>query len=235
MRRLLLIITLFCWIFAATSVSAQEGDSTPTPLPTPAEFFEQPTLQAAVPSIGISYPSQGETLAGIVPISGTITLPGLTLWELSFSYAENPNDTWFLLKSGTEKLSGELYSWDTRLLTDGDYTLRLRVLFSDASRDILVSPVKVRNYTEDISIPTLLPTATSTLPATATATIEPLETTAPSTPSMRPTPTQLPANPAILENKIIFASLLRGASYTALAFAILGILLYLRQRFSKRS
>jgi hypothetical protein len=232
MRRLLITLTFFCWIFAATSVSAQEGDSTPTPLPTATEITEQSTPQPGLPSIGITYPLDGNILTGIIPITGTITLPGFNLWELSFSYINNPTDTWFILKSGTETLNGEIYTWDTNALTDGDYVLRLRVYFSDAYRNVLVSPVKVRNYSKEPPAPTQTPTITETLPATATTT--PPEATITSMPTLRPTPTAPPPNPVILTNEEIIESLLRGASYVALAFFLLAAFYYLLQRFSKR-
>ncbi|MBK8419669.1 MAG: hypothetical protein IPL17_12695 [Anaerolineales bacterium] len=54
--------------------------------------------------------------------------------------------------------------WDTTLLTDGDYTLRLRVYFQDgASQDILIQDLKLRN---DVPLPTETPTATATLTLT---------------------------------------------------------------------
>ena len=100
---------------------------------------------------------------GVVPISGSLTLPGFSSWELAFAPLDNPTDTWFLLKSGSELNSGELYLWDTSLLTDGDYSLRLRAAFPDAYREVLVSPIQVRNYSTDTATrsPTISPTSTA--------------------------------------------------------------------------
>ncbi len=231
MRRLLPALFLLLWMSLPVDVSAQESDSTPTPTPNETGQAEQSAPQPGSESIGITSPLPGETLAGSVPISGLITQPGFSLWELSFSFAENPTDNWFLLASGTQTLEGEIANWDTTPLTDGDYALRLRVYFSDAYRDVLIAPVRIRNY----SVDTPTPTQTSALasPSLPSATPRPTET-ATITRTPRSTPTALPPNPAILSNKEIAASLLRGAGYTALSFAVFGLLIWLKNRLTRK-
>ena len=233
MRRLLLALFLLLWMSLPVDVSAQEGDSTPTPTPTETGQAEQSTPTPGSASIGITSPLPGETLAGSIPISGLITQPGFSLWELSFSFVENPTDNWFLLASGTQTLEGQIANWDTTPLTDGDYALRLRIYFSDAYRDVLVTPVRVRNYSVDTPSPTPTQTATLAGPSLPNATPRPTET-ATITRTPRSTPTALPPNPAILTNKEIAASLLRGAGYTALSFAIFGLLVWLKTRLTHK-
>jgi hypothetical protein len=233
MRRLLPVLLILVWMSLPMAASAQEGDSTPTPGPGATGQAELSTPQPGSPAIGIAYPAPGDSLEGLVEISGLITLPGFNLWQLSFAYADNPTDTWFLLASGgSEPLSGPLHYWDTTALTDGDYSLRLRVFFADAYRDVLVTPVQIRNYSQDT--PTPSPTAAETdLPASS-ATPTPPTATSTATRTPRLTPTPLPTNPVILENEEIYAALLQGTGYTGVAFLLFGILLYIGHKLSNR-
>lgn len=229
MRRFLLFLALFLWMFLPVNVSAQEGDTSPTPAETSEN--ERSTPQPVLPSIGINYPAANETVKGLIPITGTVSLSGFSLWELSFSFSENTTGTWFLLQSGSEPISGELTVWDTTSLTDGDYALRLRVYLSDGYQDVLVAPVRVRNYKLDTATPTVSPSATGTLLPTATAT--PLAPTPTLSPTPRPRPSQLPPNPATLNNTQIFNAIMRGAGYAVLFFAFFGSLLYWQYSKSK--
>jgi hypothetical protein len=232
MRRLLPVLLILVWMSLPVAASAQGSDSTPTPESTATGETELSTPQPGLPSIGIAYPSQGETLTGIVPITGEVTQPGFNLWQLSFSYVDNPTDTWFLLASGSQPLSGQLHAWDTSPLTDGDYSLRLRVYFSDAYRDVLVSPVRVRNYSQDTPTPTPTPAETASPAPSATQGLPTATNTVTATPRLTPTP--LPPNPASLKNEEIFEALLHGTGYTGAAFILFGILFYLGHKFSQR-
>lgn len=179
--------------------------------------------------MSISSPSEAEYVQGVVTISGSATVLGFSSYELSFAYENDPTQTWFQLTSSSLPVfEGELGTWDTTTLTDGDYILRLQVFLLDGTvQETTVSNVRVRNYTP---IPTDTPTPTSTpvvqfaaptaqliLPASATV-----------TPSM-PTPTPLPPNPAGLEETSIFGALGRGAALAVLLFVVLGLLLRLRR------
>jgi hypothetical protein len=230
MRRLLLTACLFLWMSLPAAASAQQADSTPTP--NSAETGQTPAPEPESETVAISSPTVGETVRGVVPISGLLTLPGFSSWELAFAPLGNPTDTWFLLKSGSELTSGELYLWDTSLLTDGDYSLRLRAAFSDAYREVLVSPIRVRNYSADTVTPSPTISPTNTAGATATATIQ-VATSTPS-PTPRFTPTPLPPNPAILRNDDIFLALLQGGGYVGLAFLLFGAIAFLKEKLSKK-
>jgi len=232
MRRLLPVLLILVWMSLPVAASAQEGDSTPTPNPDATGQAELSPPQPGSPAIGIAYPAPGDTLEGLVEISGLITLPGFNLWQLSFAYADNPTDTWFLLASGSEPLSGPLHYWDTSTLTDGDYSLRLRVFFSDAYRDVLVTPVRVRNYSQDT--PTPAPTAAETGVPAPSATQAPPTATSTATRTPRLTPTPLPPNPVIVENEEIYTALLQGTGITGAAFLFFGILLYIGHKISHR-
>lgn len=211
-RWLLILLALFGWMSPPGLVSAQEGEPT-----------SAPGIQTVTPVsvLAISYPTSGETLTGSVPINIAVNQPGINAWELSFAFIENPTDTWFLLASGSDPFEGEILRWDTTVLTDGDYVLRLRATFSDAYRDVLVTPLKIRNYSADTPTPAPDTTATRTPGPLASPTQLP---TPANTTNPRQTPTPLPPNPVILNNEDIAESALRGAGYSLILFIAIGLL-----------
>lgn len=182
-----------------------------------------------VTGIHITSPTSGATLRGLVDILGTTAVDGFFSAELSFSYASSPAPTWFHLASVDQPISdGLLAQWDTNLITDGDYDLRLRVTLQDGSvLDSVVTGLRIRNLT---------PTETATVPPTVTP--EFIETAAPTSPptftpaptaTRRPTPTPLPPNPAAVTQPEITSSLTSGLVIAVLVFIIIGIFLRLRR------
>ena len=128
--------------------------------------------QTAEPSL--SSPQSGQILRGKVEIAGNLDVPNFSSAELDFGYAipeegaSDPAGNWFPIQTFSQPIKdATLTVWDTTLLTDGDYTLRLRVFLQDGSfQDALVSNIKIGN---DVLLPTETPTATliptSTYPA----------------------------------------------------------------------
>ena len=177
----------------------------------------------------ISSPGDGQIVQGSVVVSGTVSALGFSSYELSFAYADDPTQTWFMLASSSQPVfEGELGTWDTTTLTDGDYTLRLRVFMLDGSvQEKTVSSLRVRNYTA-VPTSTFTPTVTPIVqfaPPTAQL-IAPAPATA--TPSL-PTPTPLAPNPASLQEASISSALGRGAILAMLLFVGFGLLLRLRR------
>lgn len=205
MKRVILFLLVF-FILLPRPVRAQEGTQ-----------------------LVISYPLEGQIVQGLVTVSGTVAILGFEDYELSFAYQNDPTQTWFVLASSSLPVfEGELGTWDTTTLTDGDYILRLRVFLLDGSmQETTVSGLRVRNYT---AIPTSTPTPTATavvrfavptaqliVPALATA-----------TPSL-PTPTPLPPNPASLAGVSISEALGKGAILALMLFLAFGLILRLRR------
>jgi hypothetical protein len=224
----LLLPLLFLWMSPPGFASAQENDSTPSPGAT--NQGERATPEPASPALNITDPKAGETLQGSLAINIAVNQPGLNAWELSFAFVENPTDTWFLLARGSDPFEGEILRWDTTSLSDGDYVLRLRATFSDAYRDVLVTPLKIRNYSIDTPAPAPEHTATRTPAPIASPT--PTRITDPSLPT-RSAPTPLPANPAILYNEEIAESALRGAGYSLVIFASIGLLAWVKRKVTR--
>jgi hypothetical protein len=193
-------------------------------------------LQQSLPAI--SAPANGQTLTGTVEITGALDSADFRSAELSFGYASDPTDTWFTIQSFTEPIGpGVLATWDTSLVTDGDYRLRLRQVRLDGSfADFQVEDLHLRNNT-----PTETPTPSQAQPSpTATqtemvpdASEPPVETTAVPAASGapdRPTPLPLPSNPAAIGSGAVYSIFARGALLALILFIVLGVFLQLRRR-----
>ena len=191
-------------------------------------LFPAPAHAQNEGSLQILSPEAGQVLKGNFSISGTVTLLGFSSYELSFAYEDDQTQTWFVIASSkTPVYDGELGTWDTTTLTDGDYTLRLQATLLDgSSMQTTISGLRVRNYTA-VPTETLVPTSTPVSPflAPTAQLIAPVVITL--TPSL-PTPTDFPPNPAGLDTPEMTSALGRGALWVLLIF--LGVALILRLR-----
>ena len=191
--------------------------------------FPQPVLAQEEGQLTISFPPEAQYIQGAVTITGSVTVLGFSSYEMAFAYEDDPTQTWFVLTSSTLPVfEGELGTWDTTTLTDGDYSLRLKVFLLDGTvQETMVSELHVRNYTP---IPTDTPTPTSTPVVQFAAPTAQLIAPAPATvTSSLPTPTLLPSNPASLAEASISGALGRGAALALLLFVAFGLLLRLRR------
>ena len=192
-------------------------------------LFPQPVLAQEGADLAISSPEADQIVQGLVIVSGTVTVLGFSSYELSFAYKDDPTETWFTLQnSSLPVFEGELGAWDTTTLTDGDYSLRLRVFLLDGSaQETIVTDLRVRNYTA-VPTSTFTPTATpfAEIVAPTAQLIAPLPATA--TPS-HPTPTPFPPNPAGLTVSSISEALGRGAILSLLLILVVSLILRLRR------
>jgi len=184
---------------------------------------ETPT---AVPTAAILSPMAGQAVQGKIPVVAFTAIQGFQLAELYFGYAEDQTGTWFLVAQNAEPVSNaEIGAFDTSLITDGNYNLRLVVQLQDGTRVIVTVPeLRVRNYSP---IETSTPT-----PVTPTATLSPGEmptATATPIPTVTMTPTLLPTNPAEMTDGQITNSLSKGVLGTIIIFLILGVYLLIKQ------
>jgi hypothetical protein len=191
-----------------------------TATPTPTE----------IPSAAILSPAEGQAVQGSLPVVVFTAVQGFASAELSFGYVNNPTGTWFLIAQSIAPLVNEqMASWDTNLITDGIYDLRLIVRLQDGSQqERSVKGVRVRNYSP---IETDTPT-----PLTATATFAPGEAptlTQTIVPTATPTFTALPTNPAEMTTDAIVGSLGKGTVAVAGIFLLLGIYIVYKKLKSK--
>ena len=209
MRRLLPIITLVVpLLFPSLGVTAQE--TTPIPL---AEII-------------VLSPVPGQALQGNILITAEINLEEYISAELSFSYADDPRDTWFLIHEIKEPVNeGLSVEWDTTILTDGEYTLSVIVITEQDQYSKIVPGIRVRNYSAietNTPVPTSTPAPADTLMpiATLTSTITPVPLT----------PTPLPPNPAQLNIRDIGLSIGKGVLFALVALALFGMYVFIRNR-----
>lgn len=104
--------------------------------------------QAQGDSIRVTYPGVGDSVQGIVEITGTLSTSSFNYAEVFFAYAAVDNLNWFLIGRIDQPVTaGVIARWDTTTITDGVYQLKLRVHYRDESiEDININPVIVRNY-----------------------------------------------------------------------------------------
>ncbi|MEK6222544.1 MAG: hypothetical protein N2D54_09895 [Chloroflexota bacterium] len=166
--------------------------------------------------VNIFSPQAGDAIRGVVEITGNAAVDGFSGYEVAFSFQDDATQTWFLISRGDEQIrENTLGEWDTSGMTDGSYALRLMVL-RDGDTPIIdiVENLRLRNYTA---------VETSTPALTTTREAQPQQGTATGEASQRPTPTQLPQNPAILEEEDIVSSARNGVILAVILIIVFGV------------
>ncbi len=115
----------------------------------------------------ITSPTEGQALSGLVTISGSANHPEFARWELAYGPDPNPNDAWQPFAEGKTPVdNGTIGTWNTSVVADGQYALRLRVIRKDSNySESFVRGLKVSN-SGPVGTPTSIPPA-STFPAEA--------------------------------------------------------------------
>ncbi len=124
----------------------------------------------------ITEPGQGQSVTGIVTISGTASHPAFESFDLAFSFDPDPTDTWFPIGEAldTPVVDGRLAIWDTTEITDGVYRLRLRVSVEGSPPfENIIGGVRLRNYTPTETPPPAAVGALPTAVATPAPTLQP--------------------------------------------------------------
>jgi hypothetical protein len=196
---------------------------------TEVELTRQPT---GLPQVFISAPTSGEALQGLVIIQGGSNIESYQSSSVAFTYSADQTGTWFLITESTTAVSdGALATWDTTMISDGNYDLRLLVLKSDGSQVTTIAKgLRVRNYSPIETDTPVPPTVTATtLPPTpgetAPVSDSPLGTATLTSTPLRPTTTPLPTNPAEISQMTILPTLGRGGLVALGLFLVLGLYL----------
>jgi len=183
-------------------------------------------LFAQTPGAAVTSPQTGQILRGKVDITGNLDIPNFSSAELDFAYASDSANTWFTIQTFSQPIKDAVLAvWDTTVLTDGDYTLRLRVFLQDGSfQDVLVSNIKIAN---DVLLPTDTPTAT----LIPTATIPPPTATRMPDAVINafPSPTPLTGNPASVTTTSIYSTFTQGGLIVLVLFVLFSLILRLRK------
>ncbi len=123
----------------------------------------------------ITFPADGAQLFGLVNILGSAAHPtGFARYALEYDDLSDPNVLWLLVQPPVQQQvhDGVLGTWDTNLVPDGFYRLRLRVFLDDErTGEYIVSNLRVANS---------LPTPVPTLPVVNVAPVSPVPSPGPS-------------------------------------------------------
>jgi hypothetical protein len=134
--------------------------------------------------VAITSPVDGQQLFGLTNISGSAEDPtAFESYTLEYNDLGDPTAPWLLVQPRVQQQvkNNVLGIWNTNLVPDGTYRLRLRVFLQDGQvSEFVVSDLKVVN-----SVPTPVPTAASGAAIEAT----------PAVPTPGPSPTSLIAQP----------------------------------------
>jgi hypothetical protein len=149
-------------------------------------------------SVGqITSPRDRAAVRGLVPIEGSATHAEFQKYEIHYGPQPNPADQWTPIGGSpftVPVVQGRLGLWDTSVIPDGVYSLRLRIVRVDGNYD--------EYYVRGIQVSNTFPTETPTPQATPTN-APPTNTPAPTptvvigvptvaSPTPRPTATALP-------------------------------------------
>jgi hypothetical protein len=202
----------------------------------------------AAPSLGplaqvsgqITSPRDRASVRGLVPVEGSATHAQFQKYEVHFGPEPNLGDQWTPIAGSpftVPVVQGRLGLWDTTIIPDGLYSLRLRVVRLDGNYDeYFVRGIQVVN-TRPTDTPTPQVTATSAAP---TDTPEPTPTVVIGVPTIasptpRPTTTPLPtapptdtAEPVDLPFQNISDAACWGAGITITVFGGLGLFFALK-------
>ena len=147
----------------------------------------------------ISSPTNNAVVQDTVEIIGSADHPSFQFYVVDIGPEPNTNDQWSTvgMTHETPVINGLLETWDTTLVPDGSYTIRLRVVRLDGNYGEFFARQVVVSNTQPIPTDTpppqetpLSPTVTPTnLPATPTIAIEQPVV---DTPTPRPVPTSPP-------------------------------------------
>jgi hypothetical protein len=185
----------------------------------------------------IDWPVTGEHIQGAVVIRGSTPASGMRSYEVGYAQSTDPNQVWVLIEEGTTSIqNGILAIWDTTTIADGEYNLRL--LINQTNGDQAVTNMYnlwVQNG-EAIELTSITPTPWYIDLA------EPTDTPTPSYhsviseayPSLSPSPTALPQNPAEISPEKALASLGSGALLSVSIFVVVGGYLGIRRVINNR-
>lgn len=209
-------------------------------------FFLALTLFAPLlqdESVTLTAPAEGQTVSGVVVISGAAASPQFQRYELEFAYEPNPTDAWFPIQDPTltPQPGGALGQWNTAGISDGVYLIRLRLYRLDGS----FAEAFIHNVLLSNGMPTPPGPATpvgATAPAEATSPA-PTATGAivelPPTSTPRPTATAgAPSGPDTLGPTLSLSTFARsfvaGIGWAVVAFLVMGAYGYLRPMIRPR-
>ncbi|HZY45395.1 MAG TPA: hypothetical protein VFF70_11660, partial [Anaerolineae bacterium] len=106
----------------------------------------------------ITTPTDGQVVNGNVLISGSAAHPDFDRYEIAYGPDPNPNDAWQIFVNNNQMVAANtLGTWNTSVLVDGTYIIRLRVIRRDSNyTEAFVRGIKVSNQ-QPVGTPTSVP------------------------------------------------------------------------------
>ena len=156
-----------------------------------------PALQAPLAQVlsQITSPRDQASVRGLVPIEGSATHTQFQKYEIHYGPEPNPGDQWIPIGGSpftVPVVQGRLGLWDTTVIPDGLYSLRLRVVRADGNyEEYHVRGIQVAN-TRPTETPTPEPTPTPAGPTDTPAPTPTIIIAVPTVPSPTPRPTDTP-------------------------------------------
>jgi hypothetical protein len=112
-------------LLVTPSVAPAGDEALTTSTPLPAVVVD--SAGCSNPLATILTPATGESLTGIVEISGTADIQNFAFYKYEYINL-TPGAVWRAIQAGTKPIQqGSLGTWDTRLVIPGEYALRLVV------------------------------------------------------------------------------------------------------------
>jgi hypothetical protein len=182
-----------------------------------------PFLSGVMPAFQppeVNSPRPGDVLRGVVEVQGTVPGENLGSYDVSFGYADDVSDSWFIISTGqAEVTNGVLAEWDTTAIADDIYRLRVQVFYQEGDPEvIIVENLRVRNYT---------PVETRTAEPGKPIEVNPVSTN--TTAPEKPAATPLARNPMEIKQEEFTKSILSGAGISAAVLLILGFRALIRK------
>ena len=125
-------------------------------------------------------PVSGQLVQGAVIIRGNTSVDGFLSYEIDFAYTSDPTQSWFLVQEGTSPVLESILSvWDTSVITDSDYNLRLLINKAGDGQEIIeITDLHIRNYSLiETQTPEPIEAAAIAINAFSSMTASPLVTT----------------------------------------------------------
>jgi hypothetical protein len=176
--------------------------------------------------VRVQSPMEGDTLQGNVSVIGTVTGIGFKSAEISFRYQDTQSQSWFVIAQSTAPVVDEVIAtWDTSTIADGVYQIRVQAVFDDGRlQEEIISNLHVRNYTPFDPLKTEGPGSQSGF-TEKTETIP-----IPATPTLRPSPTPMPANEMSISQSQLLNTAIQGAILGILFLFVIALFIIIRKR-----
>jgi hypothetical protein len=168
------------------------------------------SVHQLTPGLYITYPQKSTTIAGIVEITGSVPEEDFKYAEIAYAYQDHSPVTWFLIARLDQVIQDSILAkWDTTMITDGIYQIRVRVYSGNGeTHEVIINDLSVANYSQTIETPAIVNTGTTPTPILATA--------------QKNYPTPLSKNPAAVGSRQVRITFLTGAILGILLMATIG-------------